>query len=216
MLNVFQRLSHEMSLCVSLCLSPCRHHYGEEEFAQLGPPGLWRGSSTRERWGSEEKPLFQHAEEVPRYPTGKTAGVWFRGRHSAGVSAASWDEMIQVTGMWRSSCPAGVWWLWRAAEGVLFWQEPRPVSVRPPLLPDWKTPCDGGALRLLLQVCLLLCHRENAEEVGTLYTFKCVNLNSFTFKASFWKLQTKQERDRPACYQRTGPKVGFSDGMGVH
>lgn len=50
-------------------------NHGEGESAQLGPPGLRRGSRPRERRRSEEEPLLQHVEEIPGHQTGKTAGM---------------------------------------------------------------------------------------------------------------------------------------------
>lgn len=96
-------------LCLALCLyRVCRYHHGEGESVQLGPPGLWRGPGPRECWRSEEEPLLQHAEEIPRHQTGKTAGVWFRGRHTAGGSSGQWDELksSEVTDDVIPSCSA--------------------------------------------------------------------------------------------------------------
>lgn len=173
-------------------------NHGEGESAQLGPSGLRRGSRPRKRRRSEEKSLFQRAEEIPGYQTGKTAGMWLRGRYTAGRSCCwgRWTDrliddgwyhffkrwyfcishrilfpkiMIIKCSLWLSFLPSlfflcsficflllvGVWRLWRAAEGVLFWQESRLVSLCPPLLPNRQTSHHGGAVCLLLQVSLL-------------------------------------------------------------
>lgn len=76
-LNVSQanNLQLKLSVCSVWSSPPLAGNHGEGESAQLGPPGLRRGAGPRERRRPEEEPLLQHAEEVPRHQTGKTAGV---------------------------------------------------------------------------------------------------------------------------------------------